>query len=186
MFKTEQQKLVKDFKCNYNRFYNSSLPYLTRLINFFVKFIQMIPGAKKFNFRYPILQNYQSMKYTFFFNTDFLQQEVNHCLQTNRHHPYCICAFLNESFAISKVYHYTYTMMLWSVDPILPLLSCREVNHTGDFCLPFSVHSLKHLSVGPLSNFHCVEILKEIVYLSKSNVSLWCTYSLRYIVVALL
>ena len=31
-------------------------------------------------------------------------------------HPYCICAFLSESFAISKVYHYV-------VDPI-PLLSC--------------------------------------------------------------
>ena len=29
----QQQKQVKDFKCNFKRFYNSSLPYLTRLIN---------------------------------------------------------------------------------------------------------------------------------------------------------
>ena len=34
------------------------------------------------------------------------------CKRTD--HPYCICAFLNESFAISKVYHYTYARMLWT------------------------------------------------------------------------
>ena len=103
--------------------------------------------------------------YTFFFNKDFLQQEVNHCLQTNR--P----SLLHLRFFKSHLPFQKCIIMLWT--------QFLSIEHTGDFCLPFSVHSLKHLSAA-LSNFHCVEILKEIVYLSKSNVSLWCTYSLRY------
>ena len=102
---------------------------------------------KKFNYGYPS-QAYRMTRVHIFFNKDFLQQEVNHCLQTNRpsllHLRFfkrVICHFKSVSL------HLCYDVV---VDPIPPLLlSCWEVNHTRDFCLPFSVHSLKHLSVGP-------------------------------------
>ena len=74
------------------------------------------PGCQKIQLRIPKPTEWPEFVHIFF-NKDFLQQEVNHCLQTNRHHPYCICAFLNESFAISKVYHYTITPMLGCCGP---------------------------------------------------------------------
>ena len=87
---------------------------LTRLINFFVKFLQMIPGAKKFNFGYPSLEIRITRVCTHFFSikTFYNKKWTIVCKRTD--HPYCICAFLNESFAISKVYHYTYARMLWT------------------------------------------------------------------------